>query len=45
MKTYNVELASGFSATIKANNLKDAKVLASRMARGNDKVLSVKLNK
>lgn len=45
MKNYLVELASGFQATIKANNLKEAKILSSRMARGNDKVLSVKLCK
>ena len=41
-RNYHVELNSGFSATITAKNLKQAKALASAMARGNDRVISVK---
>lgn len=42
MRTYTVELKSGFTQTIKAENLKKAKALADRNTRGNDKIVSVK---
>lgn len=42
-RNYHVELKSGFTETITADNLKQAKALADRMARGNDTVLSVSL--
>lgn len=41
MKKYNVELASGFSLTISAENIKQARAYADRIARGNDTVISV----
>lgn len=41
-RTYTAELASGFILTITAKNLTEAKALADRNARGNDKVISVK---
>lgn len=41
-RTYTAELASGFSLTITAKNITEAKALADRNARGNDKVISVK---
>ncbi len=42
IRTYTIELASGFTLSITAKNLTEAKALADRNARGNDKVLSVK---
>lgn len=47
MKKYNytAELKSGFELTIKADSIKEAKVLADRAARGNDTVVSVKRDK
>lgn len=44
-RTYTVELASGFILTITAKNLTEAKALADRNARGNDRVISVKLDR
>ena len=45
MKKYIAQLESGFELVITANSLKDAKCLAERNARGNDKVNSVRLKK
>lgn len=42
LKKYTAKLKSGFELSIKAKNLEKAKVLASRAARGNDTVESVK---
>lgn len=44
-RTYTAELKSGFYLTIEADNLKEARILASRAARGNDTVISVKWDK
>ncbi len=45
MKTYIAQLASEFELVISANSWKEAKALADRNARGNDKVTSVRLKK
>ena len=42
LRTYTAELKSGFSMSITAKNITQAKALADRNARGNDKVISVK---
>lgn len=44
-KSYTAELKSGFELSIKASNLKEAKAYASRITRGNDKIISVTLDK
>jgi len=45
LRTYTAELKSGFTLEIKAKNITEAKALADRNARGNDKVISVKWNR
>lgn len=42
MRKYTAKLKSGFELSIEAKNLEQAKTLASRAARGNDIVESVK---
>lgn len=45
VRTYTAELKSGFTMYMTAKNLTEAKALADRNARGNDKVVSVKWNR
>lgn len=42
MRKYTATLKSGFELSIEAKNLEKAKAMASRAARGNDTVVSVK---
>jgi hypothetical protein len=44
-RTYSAELKSGFTLTITAKNRWEARTLAARNARGNDRVISVKWDK